>query len=194
MGAQSTSLLIFTKQFAAMVRSRLPLVSVLDNLSDETPQKNLKVVIEDVAESVKGGIDLGDALEEHPDFFSPIFINVIRAGMLSGKLAGSLTQMAEYLENLDELQRKIRGALSYPAFMFVAFFLVFNGMIFGILPRFQVMYANLHKALPAPTQILLDVGAFWAANWYLVIGGTVILIVTFAAWIKTEDGRLVWDR
>ncbi|MEO5373020.1 MAG: type II secretion system F family protein [Alphaproteobacteria bacterium] len=193
MSASAVHLLIFTKQFAAMLRSRLPLVSVLENLAEETPQKSLKEVISTVTDDVKHGIDLGDALAEHPDTFSAVFVNVARAGMLSGKLDSSLTQIAGYLENLDQLRRKLRAAFAYPAFMLVAFFAVFNGMIFGILPRFREMYKNFHKALPAPTQLLLDIGDFWAANWYLVIGTTAVLVMTFSIWIKTEDGRRVWD-
>ncbi|MFN3075834.1 MAG: type II secretion system F family protein [Alphaproteobacteria bacterium] len=189
----STHLLIFAKQFAAMIRSRLPLVSVLDNLADETPQKYLRNVLLDVAEDVKHGIDLGDALEARPTVFSAVFVTVVKAGMLSGKLDSSLTQMATYLDNVDQLQRKLRAVLTYPIFMLVAFLAVFNGMIFGILPRFQQMYKNMNKKLPIPTQILLDIGEFWSNNWFYVIGGVAVVVLSFTTWIKTDDGRRVWD-
>ena len=193
MAGSFTHLLIFTKQFAVMLRSRLPLVSVLDNLADETPQKDLREVVDTIANDVRRGIDLGDALEEHPKFFNDVFVNVVRAGMLSGRLDDALGQMATYLDNLDQLRRRIHSALAYPIFMLVVFFIVFNGMVFGILPRFAEMYKNFNKALPKPTQMLMDIGAFWTANWYLVIGGGGVVIMAFVIWINTPDGRLVWD-
>lgn len=193
-GVSSTHLLIFTKQFAAMIRSKLSLVIVLDNLADETPQRRLRAVIEDVAERVKHGADFGEVLDEHPRVFNSVFVNVVKAGMASGKLDSSLSQMAVYLENVDEIRRKLRAALSYPLFMLAVFFCVFNGMVFGILPRFQEMYKNFHKKLPDATLALLAIGDYWAANWYIILGLMVVLGLGFVAFVKNAYGRMVWDR
>lgn len=189
-----THLLIFTQQFAAMMRSNLQLVDVLENLASETPQKGLRDVVEGVSDRVKHGVDLGDAMSEHPNVFSEIYVNVIRAGMASGRLGDAITQITNYLKVMHDVGRKVRGALSYPIFMIVAFFLVFNGMVFFILPRFAMVFSSFGKKLPWPTLLMMDIGNFWASYWYLILGGIALVIIFFSVWIASEDGRAIWDR
>lgn len=191
---RSAHLLIFTQQFASMIRSNLQLVDVLDNLARETPQAKLREVVEVVSHGVKHGVDLGDAMAEHPNVFSDVYVNVIRAGMASGRLGESISQITNYLAVMDTVNRKVRSALSYPVFMLIAFFLVFNGMVIFILPRFAKMFSSFNRELPIPTRILLNVGDYWVSNWYLIVGGLVIGGVTFTAWIASEDGRAIWDK
>jgi type IV pilus assembly protein PilC len=188
------NLLVFTNQFASMMRSHLPLVTVLENLARETPQKELRETIEEISDGVQSGVDFGDCLAAHPKVFDDVFVNVVRAGMISGKLASSLTQVSEYLEKADAVGRKVKSALSYPIFMLVAFFGVFNAMVFFILPRFAVMFSGSGKELPAPTRILLDIGDVWKENWYFILGGIAILFVAITVWIATQEGRYLWDR
>ncbi len=187
------ALLIFTNQFASMMQSQLQLVDVLDNLATETPGKALREAVEEIAADVRGGVDFADSLENYPKLFSEIFVNVVRAGMESGRLADSLTQVSVYLTKTDQIDRKLKGALSYPIFMAVAFFGMFNAMVFFILPRFAVMFTQAKKALPAPTQLLLDMGAFWKGNWYLLLGGMALIYVGAVVWTSTREGRLLWD-
>lgn len=186
--------LIFTNQFASMMRSSLPLVDVLDNLARETPSRELREVLEFISEDVHSGVEFGNSLAEFPKVFDEMYVNVVRAGMTSGRLAESLTQIAEYLVKVDAIGQKLRGALSYPIFMGIAFFGVFNAMVFFILPRFAVMFASFGKKLPVPTQILMAVGDFWANNWYFIITSLVISFVGWIVWITTDDGRFIWDQ
>ena len=191
---KTTHLLIFTRQFASMIRSRLQLVDVLGNLALETPQRRLRNAIEDVTVNVQRGMDLGDALNGFPRIFDSIFVNVVKAGMESGQLDDSLDQMAQYLERMDEVSRKVRSAMTYPIFMVLAFFGVFNGMVFVILPRFQKMFSTFGAELPLPTQIMLTIGDFYGANWYFLLGGIVGSIAAFIIWISNSAGRHTWDQ
>ncbi|MDP6814043.1 MAG: type II secretion system F family protein [Alphaproteobacteria bacterium] len=190
---KTTHLLIFTRQFASMIRSRLQLVDVLENLAMETPQRRLRTAVEDVSDDVQRGVDLGDALGGFPRIFDEIYVNVVKAGMESGQLDDSLEQMAQYLERMDEVSRKVRGAMSYPIFMLLAFFGVFNGMVFFILPRFEKMFSTFDAELPWPTQTMLSIGDFYSANWHFILGGVVAVIVTFIIWISNAAGRRTWD-
>ncbi|MBF0285005.1 MAG: type II secretion system F family protein [Magnetococcales bacterium] len=187
------TLLIFTNQFASMLRSQLPLISVLENLSRETPQKALREAIEDVTDDVMMGRDFGDALADHPKIFDHIYVNVVRAGMMSGKLSEALTQVSEYLNKMDNIGRQVRGALSYPLFMLVAFFAVFNAMVFFILPRFATMFNSFGKELPWATRVLMSIGNFWRDNWFLLVGGVAAVGISFMVWVATPDGRYIWD-
>jgi type II secretory pathway component PulF len=133
-------------------------------------------------------------LAAHPDVFSDIYVNVIRAGLASGRLSDAIVQITVYLKVMHEVSRNVRGALTYPIFMLAAFFLVFNGMVFFILPRFARMFANFGKPLPWPTQILVNIGDIWAAYWYLMLGGIGLFTISFVLWVATEDGRAIWDQ
>ena len=191
---KTTHLLIFTRQFASMISSRLQLVEVLKNLARETPQRPLRRAIEEISDDVQRGIDFGDALAYFPRIFDEIYVNVVRAGMESGQLDDSLNQMAVYLERLDEIRRKVRGALSYPIFMFLAFFGVFNGMVTFILPRFEKMFKTFDSELPLPTTMMLNIGEFYTSNWHFIFLAIFSAIAAFVLWISNEAGRRIWDQ
>ena len=193
MAIKQSELLIFTNQFASMIRSHLPLVDVLENLAAETPNEALQEVVYTIADDVQSGADLGDAFANYPKLFDDVFISVVRSGMMSGRLAESLTQISDYLVKADETGRKVKGVLSYPIFMMVAFFLVFNAMVFFILPRFEAMFSSFGKELPVPTQILINIGGVWRDNWYFILGAISVFVVSFVVWVATPDGRYVWD-
>ncbi|MGN7610455.1 type II secretion system F family protein [Magnetococcales bacterium HHB-1] len=190
---QQKHLLIFCNQFSSMIRSQLPLVEVLGNLADETPNKDLQQVIDDVLADVESGVDFADALANHPEVFDDIFVSIVRAGMSAGKLGEALAQLVVYLEKVDEVNRKVKGAVSYPIIMLLAFFGVFNAMVFFILPRFESMFLSMNKELPLPTQILLDVGRFWGDSWYLILSGIGLVIFSFVVWTSTDEGKSIWD-
>jgi len=188
------NVLIFTQQFASMIRSNLPLVDVLDNLAAETPQRRLRASIDQVGLDVRRGMDLGDALALHPANFDDVYVSVVKSGIESGRLAEALTQIAEYQSVMHELARKVRSALTYPIFVILAFFGVFNAQVFFILPRFELMFKNFGKALPWPTQFLLDLGAGWKDNWFIILATIGLVCLALIVWISTREGRSIWDR
>ena len=189
-----SQLLIFTKQFSAMIASQLQLVYVLENLAKETPHRRMRQTLDDVLDDVLNGVDLGDALAQFPKVFSDVYVNVVRAGMQSGQLGNALAQMAEYLESADAMSRKIRGALTYPMFLLVAFIVVFNVQVLLILPRFEEMFANFDEELPAPTLFMLAAGKFYVQNWPYLLGVIVAVTIGFIAWTSSDDGRRIWDK
>ena len=193
-GVSSFNVLIFTQQFASMIRSNLQLVDVLHNLADETPQKKLREVIADVADDVTHGTDLSAAMAQHPQVFDDVYVNVVKSGLESGRLGEALLQISHYQKVIHETGRKVMAAMTYPAFIIFAFFGIFNAMIFFILPRFSAVYSNFGKKLPEATQILLNVGKFWSDNWHLIIGAQVVVISVFSVWIATGEGRALWDQ
>lgn len=177
-----------------MVRASLPLVQALESLAQDAPRRSFRVVLADVLEQVKCGRDFDRALADYPRIFNATYIGVVRAGMQSGQLAGALQQISEYLDSHDQVLKKVRAALIYPGLLFVSFAVTFHMMIFGILPRFQSLFAEYNKALPAPTQFVLDVGDVYAHNWPFMLGGGVLFGMSFFAWVRTVQGRLTFDR
>ena len=191
---RSTHLVIFAKQFASMMGSSLQLVTVLDNLAQETPHRRLRLAVAEVAREVTGGADLADAMARFPSLFNGVFVGLVRSGIEAGRLAGALGHVVDYLDRLEQVNRRVAGAAVYPAFVLVVFLAVSSGMIFGILPKYQAIFRSFNKALPAPTQFLLDIGSFLRDNGAWLGGVAVLLVLVAVLTVSTLAGRLVWDR
>jgi type II secretory pathway component PulF len=190
----NSDLLLFTKQFAAMVRSNLQLVPALESLARETPRRKLRNALNDVLNKVRAGRDFDRALADHPHIFNSTYVGVVRAGMQSGQLGDALHQISDYLTGLDRVMKKIRGAMMYPLLLLLSFIATFHMMVFGILPRFEALFAEYNHALPVPTQIVLAVGHVYASMWVEILLGSVLSVVGVTAWIRTPNGRLTFDR
>ena len=190
----SSDLLIFTKQFAAMVRSSLPLVQALESLARDSPRRSFRTILTNVVEQVRCGRDFDRALADYPKTFNGTYIGVVRAGMQSGQLGVALQQISEYLDTHDKIIKKVRAALIYPALLFGSFCVTFHVMVFGILPRFQSLFqATTRRCRRRPSSCWISAMSMrnigpscWAAA---VISG-----ICFFAWVRTTEGRVTFDR
>jgi type II secretory pathway component PulF len=192
--AVNRDLLVFTRQFSAMVRSNLQLVQALESLARETPGRKLRTALLDVLSKVRAGREFDRALSDYPKIFNSTYVGVVRAGMQSGQLGQALQQVSEYLNSVDHVVKKVRGALMYPALLFASFIMTFHMMVFGILPRFETLFSQYGHALPAPTQFVLSVGHIYAATWPELLAATTAAVLGFGWWVATPKGRLTYDR
>jgi type IV pilus assembly protein PilC len=193
-GIKTRDIVIFTRQFATMINSGLPLVQSLDIMAEQTENKNLRKVIQDVLYDVESGRTLADALGKHPKVFSDLFVNMVAAGEAGGILDTILLRLATFLEKNDALVRKIKGAMIYPAvIVFVAVAAVAILLIF-VIPTFQQMFASAGIPLPLPTRIVIAASAFLQAYWWAVGAGLVAAVIGIRYAYTTDQGELVIDR
>ncbi|WP_417518807.1 type II secretion system F family protein [Minwuia sp.] len=188
-----SNLYIFTRQFSAMINGRLHLTVALANLARELPRGRLRDVLESVTQDVRAGVDMADSMSEHPKVFGRLYVSVVRSGLNSGRLADALQQLSNYLEQKDTVSKKVRAALTYPLFVTGVFIMVFHMMTFVILPRFGQMFSTLGRELPAPTQLMMDLGDAYIENWPLLLIAAVGGIVMLVTWIASDSGRMLWD-
>jgi type II secretory pathway component PulF len=188
----NADLLVFTRQFAAMVGSNLQLVQVLESLTRETPKKKLRAALQDVAGKVRNGGDFDRALADHPGIFNPTYVGVVRAGLQSGQLAQALQQISEYLTSLDKVIKKMRSAFIYPMMLIASFLVTFHILTFGILPRFETLFAQFGKKLPGPTLIVLAIGNVYGAIWPHLLA--ILLLGTAGTMLWIRDNRVTYDR
>ena len=193
-GVSTRDIVIFTRQFATMINSELPLVQSLDILAQQTENASLRRVIQDVLYDVESGHTLADAMGKHPKVFTDLFTNMIAAGEAGGILDTILLRLATFLEKNDALVRKIKGAMVYPGVIFsvagaaVAILLIF------VIPTFQQMFASAGIPLPLPTRIVIGMSAFLQAFWWLVIVGVIAAAFLLRAIAANPTGRLMLDR
>ena len=151
---------IFSKQFATMVKAGLPILSTLANLRDQTEHPAMKEIIEDIRKSLEGGVTLSKCFSKYPKTFDNIYVNLIKAGEASGKLDLFLIKLVESLEKKEAIKKKIKGALMYPAVMFIVAMSVMVFMLTNVVPVFAEMYAGMGVALPTPTAVILQASDF----------------------------------
>ncbi len=191
---KTRDIVIFTRQFATMINSGLPLVQSLDILARQTENKTLAKVIVDVQHDVESGNTLADALRKHPKTFTDLFVNMVAAGEVGGILDVILLRLATFLEKNDALARKIKGAMVYPGVIFTVAIGAVATLLIVVIPTFQNMFASAGVALPGPTRFVIFLSEMLQSYWYLflaVIFGGLTLIRTY---YKTDNGELVIDR
>ncbi len=192
-GASSSELLIFTKQFSAMVRSNLPLVQALESLSREAPKGRFRNAISDILDKVRTGLEFDRALADHPRIFNSTYVGVVRAGMQTGQLEQALHEIGNYLTGLDHVRKKVRTAMLYPGVLLMALVGVFHAMVFGILPRFEKLFSQFDRPLPAPTRAVLGLGDLYSSSWQYIFGGIGLAVLGWILWSRTESGRMTID-
>ena len=170
--------MIFSKQFATMVKAGLPILNVLTMLRDQIEHPTMKEIIEDVRKSLEGGITLSKCFERYPKIFDNVYINLIKAGEASGKLDTFLLKLVDSLEKREKVKKKIKGALTYPVVMFSVAITVTVFMLIKVVPVFAKMYEGMGVALPTPTAVILKASEFMRGS-----GGLTLLICSIIFYI-----------
>ena len=152
--------LIFSKQFATMVKAGLPILEVLGMLRDQLESPAIKEVIEDIRKSLEGGVTLSKCFEKYPQYFDNVYCNLIKAGEASGKLDVFLLKIVDSLEKKEKIKKKIKSALMYPSIMFSVAITVSAFMLIKVVPVFAKMYEGMGLALPKPTAVIMSMSDF----------------------------------
>jgi type IV pilus assembly protein PilC len=185
---------IFSKQFATMVKAGLPILNVLIMLRDQTENPSLKEIIEDIRKSLEGGVTLSKCFNKYPKVFDNIYVNLIKAGEASGKLDVFLLKLVSSLEKTEKVKKKIKGALMYPMVMFSTAMIVMVFMLIKVVPVFANMYDGMGIPLPTPTRVIMNASDFMRGS-----GGLTLLLVLTVSYIvfrylttKNEKIKFWW--
>ena len=168
--AKVEDVLIFSKQFATMVKAGLPILQVLGMLRDQIESPAMKDIIEDIRRSLEGGVTLSKCFEKYPELFDNVYINLIKAGEASGKLDVFLLKIVESLEKKENIKKKIKSALMYPSIMFTVAVTVSAFMLVKVVPVFAKMYDGMGIELPTATATIMAMSDFLRGT-----GGKVLL-------------------
>ncbi len=185
---------VFTRQFATMVNAGLPLVQCLDVLGRQLDKPHFKEVVLQVTADVESGSTLAEALEKHPRIFSDLYSNMIAAGEAGGILDVILGRLAVFLEKADALQRKVKGAMTYPIIVLTVAGGACIFMLMFVIPVFAKMFSDFGGTLPAPTRIVMGLSDFIRHYWWALAGGAFALTVAFKRYRATVSGRRNTDR
>ncbi|MCL2085826.1 type II secretion system F family protein [Candidatus Saccharibacteria bacterium] len=185
--------LVFTRQFATLIGAGLPLAQSLQTVAEQTANKTMRGVIEDILANVEAGKTLAESFGKHPKVFNKVYLSIVAAGEVSGTLDESLKRIAAQQEKDAQMISKIRGAMVYPAIVLVVIGLVMAFMLFTVVPQVENLYADLRQPLPTLTQIMVGLADFLARFWWLVAGVLVGGVFLLKQYFATDNGTKVKD-
>lgn len=179
--------IFFTKNLSVMIKTGLALSQAFKVLSQQTKNKKFRLALEAIHKDVEAGTSLADSLEKHPDIFSDITINMIRAGENSGQLERVLNEVTSQMKKNRELVSKLKKALTYPVVIVCIMLIIGIFAVTFIIPKMMEMFEDTNVELPLPTRILIGISNFALNYGYIVL--PVIILVLFFLWKSTRKGQ-----
>lgn len=185
--------ILFTKQLSVLLNSGIPLLQALELLVDQF-EGQLRSILINVKDNVKEGKSLAEGLSKYPKTFDTIYVQLVRAGEATGKLEPILDRLSTNLERSEELQKKIKGALSYPIIQLCVILGVVGFLLAFVVPKLTGLFASQGQALPLPTRILLAISNFVTGH-YIILLIIIILLVSGFIYLKSQPwGQLFLDK
>ncbi len=194
--ASTKDLKIFARQFATMIDAGLPLVQCLEILGSQSENKWFGTKLLEIKSLVEGGSTFSDALAKFPKIFDELFVNLVAAGEIGGILDTIMKRLAEYIEKKERLQRRVKGAMTYPIVILMVTIVVVVVLLKFVIPTFETMFKDFgaEDALPYPTQVVIDISRGFGDHFITIIISAVALVVGFIAFRRNTKGRYILDR
>jgi type IV pilus assembly protein PilC len=192
-------LAVFSRQFATLIASGMPMLRSLYTLEDQTEDEKITEAIVGLRSDVEAGSSVADSMERNPAIFDPLYRSMVRAGEGSGRLEQALDMVAVQLEKLDALRRQVRSAMMYPMLVFGFAIIVMAIVVAFIVPVFTGIFEEMAKdsgedaSLPLMTQMTVSASDVLTGAWFILIPAIAALFFAFSQWKKTEKGRYQWD-
>jgi type IV pilus assembly protein PilC len=191
---QTKDLVVFTRQFATMIDSGLPLVQCLEILASQQDNKAFQEILYKVKESVESGSTFADALAKHPKAFDQLFVNLVAAGEVGGILDTILQRLAAYIEKAEKLKKQIKGAMVYPITIMSIAVIVVGVILVFVIPTFAQMFTEFGGELPAPTRFVIAISNFLKKYIIVLIAAFYGIGWAFKKYYATAVGRKTVDR
>jgi type IV pilus assembly protein PilC len=200
-GVDMRELAVFSRQFATLVASGMPMLRTLHSLEEQTQDDEIREATAGIRADVEAGSTLEQAMGRHPKVFDRLFRAMVRSGEQSGRLEDVLDRIAFQVEKTDALRRQVKSALMYPALVFGFAVVVLVAIVVFVIPVFTTVFEEIaaenpgeSAALPPPTQLCVSVSDALTGYWFVIIPGLVLMAVAFFRWKRTERGKETWDR
>ena len=187
------ALVIFTRQFATIIKAAIPIMEGLGALAEQTEDLPLKKALNQLVHDIGGGLSLSQAMAKHPNVFSDLYVNTVVAGESAGVLESVLFRLSNMLEDDAETKNNISAAFRYPIMVVIAMVIAIIVLSVFVIPQFAKIYSDAKVALPLPTQIMIIAGYALKNYWYITFPSIAAGAFGFKKFINTKKGRFWWD-
>jgi general secretion pathway protein F len=185
--------LFFTQELSTLLNATVPVDRALTITGELTEHPHFRFIVLDILRVLKGGKSLADSLAVHPDYFSDLFVNMVRAGEASGNLAAVFERLAEFERSRDELRNYIISSMIYPALLALVGVSSIIVLLTFVVPRFASVFEESHMKMPVPTMVMLEVSKIVTTYWWMAASALLVTGVIFTTYVRTAPGRLWWD-
>jgi general secretion pathway protein F len=185
---------VLTRQLATLLHAGMPLVPALSALVEQMQGDSLSQIMKEIRDSVNAGSSFAGALGKHPGVFSNLFVNMVAAGETSGTLEEVLLRLAEILDKRAHLAGKVKSVIAYPLMLTVVAVGVVMFLLSFVVPSITQIFLEINRQLPWPTRLLISTSAFMKTYLLVIIAAVCVVVFGIGAWVRTEEGRIVWDR
>lgn len=189
---KTQDLVIFTRQLSTMVSAGVPLLRAMTTLQTQSENQTLREVLGNVVKDIQSGAALGDAFAKHPDVFSDIYVNMVRAGEAAGIMDDILKRMATQEEKNAKMKKKVKGAMTYPMVILTLTIVAFFGLMIFVIPMIGKVIKDLggeDAKLPPITEAMLTMSSFMVNQWYIVLGVLIAVVYALKKYIATPGGQ-----
>ena len=180
--------IVFTRQLATLIGAGLPLSQSMRTVHEQTQNKSMQQIVQEIIGDIEGGRSLSDAFNKHPKVFDNVYLALVSAGEASGTLDEALRRVAAQQEKDAAMMSKIKGALTYPIIVLLVIVAVLGFMLVAVVPQVKNLYKDLNKELPLLTKILVDTADFFINYWWIVIMVIGIGVYFLIQYLKTDAG------
>jgi general secretion pathway protein F len=192
-GGRRRDILFFTQELSTLLNAGVPLDRAISITSELTERPAFRFVVGDILRVLKGGRSLADSLATRPEYFSDLYVNMVRAGEASGALAGVFERLAEFERSRDDLRSYIISSMIYPGLLATVGFASVFILLDFVVPRFAQVFTESRMKIPLPTQIMFTASNLVRAYFWMVAVGLAVFVVSFRIYVRTDAGRLWWD-
>ena len=193
-GRGKRDVLFFTQELSTLLNAGIPLDRALSITAELTVRSEFRLLVLDVLRVLKSGRSLADSLATHPDYFSELYINMVRAGEASGSLAVIFERLSDFERTHDDLRNYIISSMIYPALLSLVGLASIFVLLNFVVPRFAAMFADSRMKIPLPTQVMLSASEVVRAYWWIAASVLAAGAIAFRLYTRTAPGRLWWDR
>ncbi len=192
-GNKRRDVLFFTQELSTLMNAGVPLDRAISITAELTERASFRVIVLDVLRVLKGGRSLADSLATHPECFSDLYINMVRAGEASGALAAIFERLAEFERSRDDLRNFIVSSMIYPALLAAVGLASVVIMLTYVVPKFATIFSDPRMKIPVPTQIMIEASNIARTYWWMaalvIVGG----LIAWQSYVRTTKGRMWWD-
>src|SRR5215471_18950999 len=192
-GKGRRDVLFFTQELSTLLNASVPLDRALSITAELTEKAAFRFIILDILRVLKGGKSLADSLAVHPEYFSDLYINMVRAGEASGALAVIFERLSEFERTRDDLRNYIISSMIYPALLAGVGVTSIVLLLTFVVPRFATIFSDPAMKIPLPTKILLEASNIVKAYWWMAASVIATVTIAMRVYIQTAAGRLWWD-
>ncbi|MCS6785574.1 MAG: type II secretion system F family protein [Thiobacillaceae bacterium] len=189
-----TQLQVFSRQLHTLLKAGVPILRALSSLRASSTNPRLVRILSQLQDGLAQGRELSTCMAQHPRVFDPFYLAMVRMGEMTGRLDETLDRLAQHLQAVRQMRNRIKQALRYPGFVILAMIAAVVVINLLVIPAFSKVYTGMQAELPWMTRWLLTMSNFTKAHFHWMLVGSGALILGWSLWLKTRQGRYLWDR